>query len=273
MGYSNADTVFTMSDDPVSRVSIFAEVCSKMRPDAWQSITSLEKFYIPSFGLNDEILVEQPEELSQYFGGGLGLRIWQYPNQFAGYLAFIAGFGKKISSYMEIGSRFGGTCLVQVEMLRSVSKSFCCCVALDIIDEPPLISEYRVGFFNRLEYWQVNTQENSFDTRIENRFFDLVFIDGDHSYDAVKSDSLKTINRSNIQVFHDITNDAVPGVRKFWNEFKKTYGDSHEFHEFTDQYDSVAGSFLGIGVAVRKNWISKKTLGRMNYMFRKSKNS
>ena len=93
-------------------------------------------------------------------------------------------------------------------------------------------------------------------------FFDLVFIDGDHSYEAVKSDALKMIDRSNIQVFHDITNDAVPGVGKFWNEYKNLFESSHEFHEFTEQYESVEGNFLGIGVAVRKKWIRKSIFGK-----------
>ena len=45
-------------------------------------------------------------------------------------------------------------------------------------------------------------------------------------------------------VFHDISSDACQGVVNFWNEIKNNY----KHHEFIEQYDSVAGSYLGIGL-------------------------
>ena len=45
-------------------------------------------------------------------------------------------------------------------------------------------------------------------------------------------------------VFHDIFSSVCPGVVNFWNEIKTNY--TH--FEFTEQYDSVNGNFLGIGL-------------------------
>lgn len=55
---------------------------------------------------------------------------------------------------------------------------------------------------------------------------------------------------------HDITSQVCPGVATCWSEVKNEYSDTHDFYEFTDQYESVNGTFLGIGVAVRKQWLT-----------------
>ena len=246
--------------DRDKQAKVFVDLCKSIDAKAWLNSDLLEYFLIPSLGLNDEFLHEQPPELSRYFGGGLGLQVWQYPNQFAEYLKFIAGFGHKVSSYMEIGTRFGGTFLIHNELLRSTSKSFRRGVAVDIMDEPPLMSAYRNCYPGSVFYWKTDTQGFSFDEHVKDEFFDLVFIDGDHSYDGVKSDASKTFKRSNIQVFHDITNDAVPGVGLFWRDFKLANSSTHDFVEFVDQYESVNGNFLGIGVSVRKHWKWKPRL-------------
>jgi hypothetical protein len=84
--------------------------------------------------------------------------------------------------------------------------------------------------------------------------YDLILIDGDHNYDGVKQDSENTRNSANIQVFHDIVNDHCPGVVRYWKELKTELVDTHNFYEFTDQYNSVNGSFLGIGCVVKKEF-------------------
>ena len=90
---------------------------------------------------------------------------------------------------------------------------------------------------------------------MEKNFFDLVLIDGDHSYVGVKNDYEYTKNKAKIFVFHDIVNNAAEGVVKFWNELKKNKED-YDFFEFKDQYDEVVrktgNTFLGIGVAIKR---------------------
>jgi hypothetical protein len=92
---------------------------------------------------------------------------------------------------------------------------------------------------------------------MSNNYFDLIFIDGDHSYNGVKNDYEITKNSGKIFVFHDIVNDMCPGVVQFWNELKNNEKDTYNFFEFTEQYEDVWNDtqqkFLGIGVAIKKN--------------------
>jgi hypothetical protein len=217
----------------------------------------LEKFLLPALGLNNEQLHEQPPELSMFYGNGLGLRIFQYPNQFSKYLSFLAKFPIPIRSYLEIGCRHGGTFITTAEILQQLEPSFKKAVALDIIDESVNLREYRRACPGTVEYLLLNSLSPEFDQYLKDKFFDLVLIDGDHSYSAVQSDSEKTFERANIQVFHDTFSDACQGVVNYWAEYKVQNSATHEFFDFTEQYESVNGNFLGIGVAVRKQWLNR----------------
>lgn len=214
----------------------------------------LETNLILKLGLNNENLNEQPKELSEYFGGGLGLRIWQYPNQFSKYLVELSKHAKKINSYLEIGCRHGGTFILTTEFLKRLNPSFVNSTAIDIIPVPDLLSSY-LSNSPYANFIQIDSSSSYFETFIQSNFFDLVFIDGNHDYDFVKKDAESTREFCNIQVFHDTVNDACPGVGAYWNELKETHGELYDFFDFIDQYDSVNGSFLGIGLAIRKQFV------------------
>lgn len=216
------------------------------------NINFLEQELIPSLGLNDEILNEQPKELSAFYGKGLHLRIWQYPNQFSKYLGLLFNHRNKIKSYLEIGCRNGGTFSLTCEYIKPLNNA----VAVDIIDATETIAEY-VNQTSWASYMKIDSHSKEFIDFLNKNFFDLIFIDGDHSYNGVKQDAEITRDKCNIQVFHDISSDVCPGVVSYWNEIKQYHSDIYDFFEFTDQYESVAGNYLGIGVAIRKNWIKR----------------
>lgn len=237
------------------QIDLIKKLFQSLKTDSLKDQQFLEHFIIPHLGLNDEILEEQPKELNQFYGTGLGLKIWQYPNQFSKYLIFISNYSKKIKTYIEIGCRNGGTFALHNEYLTSTGANLNSSTAIDIIDEPEFLISYRektpyVNFLN------INSFSEEFKLYIDDKFFDLAFIDGDHSYDGVKNDSELLENKCNIKVFHDTVNQACPGVGKYWNEIKLTHTDIYDFHDFIDQYESVDGTYLGIGVAVRKKWIT-----------------
>jgi hypothetical protein len=74
------------------------------------------------------------------------------------------------------------------------------------------------------------------------KFSDMYFIDGDHSYDAVKMDYENYKGLCNYMAFHDILGlRNCEGVNKFWNEIKTSY----EYIEFIDSDLSIAS---GIGI-------------------------
>ena len=198
-------------------------------------------------GFNNENLFQQPKIVKDNCGG---LLIWQYPNQFSSYLCFLKE--QCITSYIEIGCRWGGTFILTKEYLKrfnTVSKS----VAIDIIDSP--VSKY-CGSNDETQFIKINSQSKEFVNYMNDNYFDLIFIDGEHEYYGVKNDYEVTKNSGKIFIFHDIINDGCPGVVKFWNELKNTQGDAYNFFEFVEQYDEVWNSmnqkFLGIGVAIKK---------------------
>lgn len=199
-------------------------------------------------GFNTEILREQPQIVK---ANGGGLLIWQYPNQFSKYLCLLRKHS--ISSYIEVGCRWGGTFVLTNEYLKkfnTVHKS----VACDIIDSP--VIDYCLN--NReTQFIKINSQSNLFKSYMSNNAFDLIFIDGDHSYHGVKQDYEVCKNSGKIFVFHDIVNDVCPGVVQFWKELKQNEQNTYDFFEFIEQYDDVwtdtHQTFLGIGVAIKKS--------------------
>jgi cephalosporin hydroxylase len=212
-----------------------------------ENIDYLENLII-KLGFNTEILREQPKIVKD---NGGGLLIWQYPNQFSKYLSLLRT--QKINSYIEIGCRWGGTFVLTTEYLKmfnSLNKS----VAVDIIDSP--VVNYCTSN-NETQFIKTNSQSSEFINYINNNYFDLILIDGDHSYNGVKNDYQVSKNSGKIFVFHDIINDVCPGVIQFWNELKNNEKDAYNFFEFTEQYEDVWNAtrqkFLGIGVAIKKN--------------------
>jgi cephalosporin hydroxylase len=202
---------------------------------------------IVKLGFNTEILREQPKIVKD---NGGGLLIWQYPNQFSKYLCLLSE--QKIQSFIEIGCRWGGTFVLTNEYLKkfnNVNKS----IAVDIIDSPVL--NYCI-LNKETQFIKFNSQSQEFKNYISNNQFDLIFIDGDHSYSGVKNDYEISKNSGKIFVFHDIVSDVCPGVGQFWNELKNKGVDTYVFFEFTEQYEDVWNNthqkFLGIGVAIKK---------------------
>jgi len=202
-----------------------------------ESIENIERF-LPNLGMNGEQLHEMPKELSNYYGWGLSF--WQYPNQFSKLLKKLTELD--IKSYLEIGCRWGGTFIIISETLKKINSG-CALYACDIIPKSDVLKQY--SEFTEFEYLEESSSNASFLDKVPQKL-DLVFIDGDHSYEAVKTDFINFKDRAKYILFHDISSDACPGVVKLWEEIKNDY----VHFEYVDQYDSVRGSFLGLGLIV-----------------------
>jgi len=205
----------------------------------WKNSTQKEiEDILPTFGLNNEFQEYKymPKEFQEYMGWGI--KTWQYPNQFSKYLKQLSKY--EINSYLEIGCRWGGTFIITNEMLKLKNKdvkSYAC----DLIPICDVLTEYKkYSDFTYIHESSFGLTKNHVGNQI-----DLILIDADHSYDAVKKD-LEVAKQFNPKyvVFHDITNDICMGVTQFWNEIKNEY--TH--YEYIEQYDSVVGNYLGIGL-------------------------
>ena len=207
----------------------------------------LEKL-ICMLGFNREVLVEQPQVVKN---NGGGLLIWQYPNQFSKYLLVLQKLN--IESYLEIGCRWGGTFILTAEYLKrfnTVKKT----VAVDRIDSP--VASY-CALNRESQFIQLSSDSYDFKDFMRDNRFDLIFIDGDHSYEGVTNDYKLCRDLGKIYVFHDIVNVMCPGVVQFWNELKANESGRFTFYEFTEQYEDVyrdtgGRTFLGIGLAIRR---------------------
>jgi hypothetical protein len=194
-------------------------------------------------GLNDEGIDEFPPHLRRFCG--TGLRIWQYPVQFAKYLAHAATL--QVHSYLELGIRHGGSFVATVEILNRFFPLESA-IGVDVIPCPSM-AEYTT-LNPRAEFCCLNTQSGDFRALIARVApIDLVFIDSHHEETACRREFYAVRESANMVAFHDVLNVNCPGVATVWNEVKSF--DKFQCFEYTDQYAGFEPC-MGIGLAVRK---------------------
>jgi hypothetical protein len=246
---SGFDARYAYYADLVGNVDRAVEAIRQMPSARCIDVNYLEHEFIPTLGLNDELLNQQPKELSQFFGKGL--HIWQYPNQLSRYLVWLAFNARAVKSYMEIGCRWGGTFIVITEWLRKIGAPLEFAVAVDPIPETPFVQRYRQISEIPVQYLQMYSNSKQFLEYQRYSRPDMVFVDGDHEMAGVMTDHIHARRVANIIVHHDVSNQACVWTSMFW-QYLKNAEDGFEATEFTHQYPSVAGNYLGIGVLKRK---------------------
>lgn len=208
---------------------------------------------VARWGLNDEGLDEVPAALRVHCGKGL--RIWQYPIQFAPYLVTLAGLG--VRSYLEVGVRHGGSFVATTEYLRRVGP-LRRAVGVDVIASPSL--ERYTELNEAAELAWINSRSAAFAELLERDGpIDLVFIDSHHEEEHCRAELELVRRHANMIAMHDISNVGCPGIGAVWQELRNS--PDYRFWEFVAQYDSdddddpvaAAGPFMGIGLAVRND--------------------
>ena len=132
---------------------------------------------------------------------------------------------------------------LQVQASGGVGADGLRALAIDKWQDPALLREYAAARFRKLDSAGAPFAE----LLAKAPMWDLVLIDGDHSYDGVRRDFDLVRNRTTRYiVLHDIASDepSCAGVRRFWREVR----DQFETHEFVEQYDDGDGSYFGSGV-------------------------
>lgn len=162
----------------------------------------------------------------------------------------------EIKSYLEIGCARGDTFYEVVSQLPIGSKA----VAVDYPEQlwglnssAEMLAKVSKSL-NEAGYITTVILGNSTDKAIiqeASKFapFDLVFIDGDHTYEGVKADWDNYAKWGKMIAFHDIVDSQLPNLKgeiievpRFWNELKQKY----RHIEFVEK-----GSTMGIGVIFR----------------------
>lgn len=238
----------------MNHVKTLDETIDFIKSERFETLTENELIdIIPSFGLNNEVIEEQPIQLASFFGKGI--KMWQYPIQIAPFLIWLKSV--KIKSYLEIGARWGGNFIVISEVLKrknSSIKLFAC----DLIPTSDILIEYQK--YSLFSYLLMDSKSDEFKSFIEKNSVEMVYIDGDHSYNGCWSDYLLFKDNATTKyiVFHDIDNSSCPDIAKIWNEIKND--SQFKFIEFKNQYPKEdipwQKNYLGIGVLIKKE-ISK----------------
>jgi len=142
------------------------------------------------------------------------LGVYQTPTQFASLLEEITKH--TVKSYAEIGVFRGGTFLF-ISTLLKIKNPKVKLVAIDPTSNQPdtFIHPDALPYIEK--YHHFGTSDD-----FKGKKFDMVFIDGDHSYEWLKRDYDNMGRHAKICIIHDINEPSCPDVKRFWDELKST---------------------------------------------------
>jgi len=137
---------------------------------------------------------------------------------------------------LEIGTFRGGTSFLFYKLLGANVTT----IDLKIPIFLRLILSYKSN--GKIRLIQGDSHDKETLKKVSDRKYDLLFIDGDHSYEGIKKDFemySPLVREGGIVAFHDILSEE--GVFKFWSEIKN-------MHESQEIINNVKKKPLGIGV-------------------------
>jgi hypothetical protein len=164
-----------------------------------------------------------------WFGENLfvgGIELQQIPEEYVEYLWFLKRGGFK--NYLNIGIGKGGSFLTETYIQESLISS----IAID--NSSYWQGEQKNSIMDKINWLTTNTKcsiefydsDSTTWLKLQSpyaRKFDVIFVDGDHSYEGVKADyenSIRLLNEEGYIIFHDIASRGCPGVVQLWNEIK-----------------------------------------------------
>jgi hypothetical protein len=215
---------------PVCRSTEDAVAAIRSAPlDALRSAAWLEYECLPALGLHRQ--GTWPDHLSRF--QGTGVESWQWPCQFARYLANLAP--REINSYLELGISHGGTLVITAEYLRRFNPSVSV-AGIDIEIQPGVHAYQEMA--KDLTFLQASTRSDEAAKLITSRKWGLALIDADHSEEGCWLDYQAVRDFTELAAFHDISNDVFPGVGAVWRRLCSVLPRRRTF-EFIDQYDEL----------------------------------
>jgi len=133
------------------------------------------------------------------------------------------------STILEIGTSNGGTLYIWARYIKSCRRI----ISIDLPEGYPHTKIKFLKLFDKAKEFHF-VRGNSHSQKTVDIFtqvlgqdkIDLLYIDGDHSYDGIKQDFKnygQFVARGGIIAFHDIMPHRNYGVDQFWNEVKHQY--------------------------------------------------
>lgn len=153
--------------------------------------------------------------------------IKQTKEEIAEFIEFIT-LNTSIKYVIEVGAFCGGTALIWAQIVEPLGGKI---LTIDLHFGhkriPPVYRNTRWGRF--VQEFQGRSQDEktigSIKKCLDGRAVDFLFIDADHSYEAVKKDFENYspfVRKKGWIAFHDIANSTV-GVKDFWAELKPRF--------------------------------------------------
>ncbi|MGC9014802.1 MAG: class I SAM-dependent methyltransferase [Thermoproteota archaeon] len=155
------------------------------------------------------------------------------------FLEFIELLKKEgVKEVLEIGTFRGGTSYLFYKLLNASVTT------LDLNNS--WFFRKVLSFVSRGQIRGIRGNSHSYETlkKVSGKNYDLLFIDGDHSYEGVKNDFEMYSKLARIVAFHDIFSEE--GVSKFWSELKASGAKTVEIVNRNNQRP------LGIGILFSK---------------------
>lgn len=196
-----------------------------LRSAAW-----LEYEALPALGLNVE--GRFPRHLKAY--QGRGAQSWQWPNQFAKYLAFLSE--REVSSYLELGLFNGGTFIITIEYLSRFASDFQA-LGVDVEVRPP-VRTYLESAHSNVQVLNARTDDPIVCRAVAQRLWDLALIDAGHAEQECWADYQMVRDYTRLAAFHDISNDFFTGVAQVWERIASCMP-RRWIAEFTEQYPEL----------------------------------
>lgn len=224
----------------------------------------MNNYFYSKFNFSEEYrkeMIEMVRRMSNVeigghrFYDGTGTHYMQNPEEITDFIRSVKDKelkrGEKFTSFLEIGFSAG----INNTFINKFFN-FSNLVAIDIMQ--PTSMDPRTFLANlRFKNLTLLVGDSSSKEVIEKGKklggYDLIFIDGGHTYENVKNDFVNyapMLNKGGVIGLHDVRAANFPGVGNFWQELQKEQGHLWHFEEFWTQNNHTE---YGIGLVSKKD--------------------
>jgi predicted O-methyltransferase YrrM len=192
-----------------------------------------------------EFILDAGSDDVETFGGEFqgGIQCQQVPDEFADFIFDVLQSELKVENYLEIGAAQGGTTYLISHLLKPKNIV----LVDDNLHAKHKTRQQTLEGITRREIIG-NSRDADVIAEVKDKY-DMIFIDGDHSFYGVKTDAenyLPMLNVGGLVAFHDSMHDGecagdafVPwGVKKYVTELKEKAAKGKVNFQFVNEYIS-----------------------------------
>lgn len=163
---------------------------------------------------------------------------WQFPNQYP----FVYGLGKvlKPASYLEIGTRYGYSL---VSIYFGAKQTLNQITSIDLQEYENKSQNYAkdnllaAGYRGQYEFFAGSSHAPEIKAKVKGRLYDLVCVDGDHSYEGALDDIIfywDNVRPGGYMIIDDVLWQVFSNGKRVLRAVKDSLPklDNVEFHEF-----------------------------------------